>query len=126
MAASPAPESHLPLSVPVYQILLSLARVDLHGYAIIRDIAERTSGGVELTASTLYGALPRMLADGTIEEVPSASGGDGDGRRRSYRITEFGRTVARAEAGRLTRAVEQARAQGVVPDGDPVGSGRTR
>ncbi len=33
---------HLPLSVPVYQILLTLSDRALHGYAIIRDIRERT------------------------------------------------------------------------------------
>ena len=32
------PQDHLPLTVPVFQILLSLSDQDLHGYAIIQDI----------------------------------------------------------------------------------------
>ena len=43
-------EGHLPLTVPVFQILLAVADQDLHGYAIIQDIRDRTSGEVELTA----------------------------------------------------------------------------
>ncbi|MEM7417154.1 MAG: helix-turn-helix transcriptional regulator [Gemmatimonadota bacterium] len=61
MASDWDPAGHLPLSVPVHQILLSLAASDRHGYAIIKEIAERTEGDVTLTASTLYGALARML-----------------------------------------------------------------
>ena len=108
------PALALPLSVPVHQILLSLAGADRHGYAIIQDVRERTDGEVDLTASTLYGALSRMLADGTIEEIDAPE--DGDSRRRFYRVTEYGRAVARAEAGRLARALDQARAQGLGPE----------
>ena len=38
------PSSHLPLTVPVFQILVSLGDSELHGYAIIKDIRERTEG----------------------------------------------------------------------------------
>jgi DNA-binding PadR family transcriptional regulator len=118
---SESPESHIPLSVPVHQILLSLAGQDRHGYAVIQDIRERTEGGVVLTASTLYGALSRMLSDGTIKEVqrPKPTPKDWDGRRRYYRITPFGREVARAEAHRLFRVLDQARDQGLGPDAAP-------
>ena len=118
MSEAPTPESHLPLSVPVHQILLSLAGRDQHGYSVIQDIRERTSGDVELTASTLYGALSRMLADQLIREVedPQPEPEDWDGRRRYYRLTEYGRAVARAEARRLARTVEQAREKGLGPE----------
>ena len=98
---------HQPLSVPVYQILLSLAMADAHGYALIRDVHERTEGEVDLTASTLYGALQRMLDDGWIRETRDAAPSEGP-RRRVYAITEEGRSVATAEALRLQRAVLQA------------------
>ena len=97
----------LPLSVPVYQILLSLSTSEAHGYALIRDIRERTDGEVELTASTLYGALQRMLDDGWIQETGDAGTSEGP-RRRVYSITERGREIATAEAERLARAVRQA------------------
>ena len=43
--------SGTPLSAQVFHILLSLADEDLHGYAIIQDVAARTGGELRLTAS---------------------------------------------------------------------------
>lgn len=114
----PAHPEHLPLSVPVYQILLSLADRDLHGYAMIQEIRDRTEGEVDLTPSTLYGAVKRLEDGGLITEA--AERPDpllDDSRRRYYRITALGREVARAEALRLTRAVEQALGKGILQDG---------
>lgn len=109
-----AAEDHLPLSVPVYQILLSVSDRALHGYAVIQDVRARTAGEVELTASTLYGALRRMLDAGMVEEVDSPPDADADDpRRRYYAVTSFGRAVVRAEAERLERALAQARAKRV-------------
>jgi DNA-binding PadR family transcriptional regulator len=106
----------------VHQILLSLADAERHGYAIIQDIGVRTDGAVSLTASTLYGALSRMLADGAIEEVaePTSAPSGADARRRYYTVTERGRAVARAEAERLARTLEQARARGLGPEASSV------
>lgn len=117
MTKAPTPKSHLPLSVPVHQILLSLAGRDQHGYSVIQDIRERTMGEVELTASTLYGALSRMLEDELILEVeqPVPEPNDSDHRRRYYHITAWGREVARAEASRLLRTVDLAREKGLGP-----------
>ena len=98
-----------PLSPQVFQILLSLADgEDRHGYAILRDIEERTDGEIRLTASTLYAAIKRMLEAGLIAEVdaPEETGG---APRRCYRLRKAGRDVARAEAERLARAVDMAR-----------------
>jgi DNA-binding PadR family transcriptional regulator len=104
------PEDQLPLTVPVFQILLALADQDLHGYAIIRDIRARTDGEVELTASTLYAAIKRLLDSHLIEEVsarPKAN--EDDARRRYYRITPIGLDVARLETARLERTLRLAR-----------------
>lgn len=98
----------LPLSVPVYQILVALARGPAHGYALIEDIRERTGGEVDLTPSTLYGALHRMLDQGWIVEEAEEASDAGGPRRRVYGITEAGRDVARAEARRLHRAAAHA------------------
>ena len=107
---------HLPLSVPVYQILLSLSDRELHGYAVIQDIRSRTDDEVMLTASTLYGAVKRMLAASMIRELEERPATElDDARRRYYGITPFGRKVARAEALRLERALAQARAKSVLP-----------
>ena len=106
---SPTPA---PLSAPVFQILLSLADEDLHGYAIIQDVAARTDGEVRLTASTLYAAVKRLLDAGWIEELverPTAE--RDDARRRYYRLTPPGRDAARAEARRIDGLAAMARAK---------------
>jgi DNA-binding PadR family transcriptional regulator len=110
------PQQHLPLTVPVFQILLSLSDNDLHGYAIIQDIRERTNGEVELTASTLYAAIKRLLDTGLIEELDRRPGPDEDDpRRRYYRITTQGLDVARLEMARLERSLKTARQKKLVP-----------
>ena len=104
-----------PLSPQAFQILLSLVDGgDRHGYAILRDIEERTGGEVRLTASTLYAAVKRMLDAGLISEVdaPEESGG---APRRCYRLRKAGRDLARAEAERLARAVTMAREKRLLP-----------
>ena len=104
---NPTPESLLPLSVPVFQILLSLAEGDRHGYGIIGDIRDRTESDVVLSTSTLYGAIKRMMRDGLVERSEVTPDPDTDDeRRRYYRITEFGHEVAAYEARRISRLAE--------------------
>jgi DNA-binding PadR family transcriptional regulator len=98
------PRDFLPLSQQVFQVLLSLADGPQHGYAIITDIETRTTGEMRLTASTLYDALARLLDQDLIEELDRD-----DSRRRSYRLTKLGRSVAEAEARRLERLLAMAR-----------------
>jgi len=110
------PQQYLPLTVPVFHILLSLSDRDLHGYAIIQDIRERTGREVELTASTLYAAIKRLLDGRLIEELDTRPGPeDDDPRRRYYRITPLGTDVVRLETARLERAVKMARQKKLVP-----------
>jgi len=108
-------KAQLPLTVPVYQILLSVVGRDFHGYAIIQDIRGRTDGEVNLTASTLYAAIRRLLEGGMIAELAQRPVDDPDPRRRYYRITDFGRAVVRAEAERLERQVAMAREKSLLP-----------
>ena len=117
MSRSSHPSSQLPLSVPVFQILVSLADRDLHGYAIIQDVSSRTDGEVRLTASTLYAAMKRMLDAGMVDEVsePRRAPDGEDPRRRYYRMTPYGREVAQLEAARLERAAGMARAKRLLP-----------
>jgi DNA-binding PadR family transcriptional regulator len=80
-------------------ILASLARGELHGYGIARDVEELSEGQVRLTAGTLYGALNRLTADGLITESRELT--VGGRRRRYYRLTSAGQTVLAEEAARL-------------------------
>ena len=114
-----------PLSTPVFQILLSLLDEDLHGYAIIKDIAARSDGEVRLTASTLYGALARLIDAGWIEEMSTRPRAEPDDpRRRYYRITRMGLEAARAEARRLDRLAAMARAKRLLPPLRPSSAGK--
>jgi DNA-binding PadR family transcriptional regulator len=107
---SRAAEDLLPLRAVVFQVLLSLADGERHGYAIVQDIAERSTARVQLEPGNLYRHLKFMLDEGLIEEserrrVP----GKDDERRRYYRMTRFGRQVALAEAARLEAVAVEAR-----------------
>jgi DNA-binding PadR family transcriptional regulator len=99
----------------VFQILLSLADRDLHGYAIVADIRDRTGGALSLTASTLYAALKRLLDDRWIEEIDAPADERAGPPRRCYRLTPAGRAAGRAEAGRLDALSDQARAKRWLP-----------
>jgi DNA-binding PadR family transcriptional regulator len=69
---------------------------------------------LKLSPGTLYGSIKRMLEDGLIIEVDARRNADDDDeRRRYYRITQFGRDLAQAEADRLTVLLRQARAVGL-------------
>ncbi len=115
-ATNTQPEDLLPLSVPVFQILIALSEQDLHGYGIIGDVRERSAGEVTLSTSTLYGAIKRMMRDGLLEkaEMRPATESD-DERRRYYRITEFGRHVAQSEARRIERLADLVRDKQFLP-----------
>jgi len=103
----------LPLSPAVFHILLALADDDRHGYAIMRDIEDRTDGVVRVGPGMLYGSIKWLVADGFIEEAGPK--GKDDERRRYYRLTANGRALLKAEASRLEAAVGLARSRRVLP-----------
>ncbi len=106
----------LPLPPATFHILIALADEDRHGYAIIQDVEARTGGELRLSPGTLYRSIQRMLEQGLlVEPRQRPAPADDDERRRYYRITPFGRAVARAEAQRLADLVKLARASGFVP-----------
>jgi DNA-binding PadR family transcriptional regulator len=116
MARAKAPEDQLPLTPPVFHILVALSDGERHGYAIMRQVAEDTDGALQLGPGTLYGCLQRMLAAGLVEESdwrpePQLD----DERRRYYRISNFGTRVVKAEAKRLAAAVTAARSRRLLP-----------
>jgi len=105
-------ESLLPLTPAMFHVLIALADAERHGYAIIKEIARRTDGDIRLSAGTLYALIRRFADEGVIEESderpdPSLD----DERRRYYRLTPFGRELARAEARRLEALIVMARAK---------------
>jgi DNA-binding PadR family transcriptional regulator len=101
-----------PLPSAAFQILLSLADGDLHGYGIMRQVEDQTNGRVRLGPGTLYSSIQALLEEGLIEEVQRNGAGEpGHERRRYYRLTTSGRKLARSEAERLADLLRVARAK---------------
>ena len=100
----------LPLKADTFHVLLVLLRGERHGYAIMREAAERSEGRVELQAGALYRLLARLLDDGLVVESQRRPAADADDeRRRYYRITPLGKRVIAAEAERMAALAEEAR-----------------
>jgi DNA-binding PadR family transcriptional regulator len=104
----------------MFQIMLALADGERHGYAIMQEVKRQTGGATVLGPGTLYGTLRRLVAEDLIEESeerpdPALD----DERRRYYRLTDFGRRVARAEAERLNALVLVARTRSLLFDPEP-------
>lgn len=105
-----AADDFLPLKTDAFYVLLVLLHGERHGYAIMRDAAERSEGAVELQAGALYRLLRRMLDDGLVVESQRRPAADADDeRRRYYRITALGKRVIAAEAERMAALAESAR-----------------
>lgn len=101
-----------PLPSAAFQILLSLADEDLHGYGIMRQVAEQTNGRMRLGPGTLYSSIQTLLEERLIEEIePREDTKLGHERRRYYRLTSAGRKLARSEAERLAGLLRIARAK---------------
>src|ERR1700690_1875752 len=58
-----------PLPSAAFQILLALAGEDLHGYGIMRQVAEQTNSRMRLGPGTLYSSIQTLLEAKLIEEL---------------------------------------------------------
>jgi DNA-binding PadR family transcriptional regulator len=104
-----------PLPSAAFQILLSLAGEDLHGYGIMRQVAVQTDGRMRLGPGTLYSSIQTLLQEKFIEEVGLREDAKlGQERRRYYRLTSAGRKLARTEADRLAGFLRVARAKKIL------------
>jgi DNA-binding PadR family transcriptional regulator len=125
------PLSFLPLTPFAFQVLLALAEGPKHGYAIIKEVEERSGGSVRLRTGTLYTLLQRLLEESLIGEPGSTSGplvpgtptidaagpaARADSRRRYYELSALGDAVLRAEAQRLEGLIGDARRKHVLSD----------
>jgi DNA-binding PadR family transcriptional regulator len=90
-------------------MLLALGEGERHGYALKREILQRTGGKLNLGSGALYGSINKMLEQGLIEESEERPDAHlDDERRRYYRITPLGKRVAQAEAVRMRQLVRLA------------------
>ena len=94
----------MPLTVPIFYILLSLATKERHGYDIMRQVKLDSNDKVKLGAGTLYGALSRMLDNKLIVELKTSHA-----RRKYYQLTDKGRSILTNELQRYNEAVQLAK-----------------
>ena len=85
-----------PMTGQAFFVLTALADEPRHGYGIVGEVAELSSGRVRLKIGSLYGVLDRLAAEGLIEPDREEAH---DGRlRRYYRLTRDGRGALAQEA----------------------------
>ena len=94
----------LPLTHPIYHILLVLAAGQQHGYGLRREIVTSTEGHMRVGSGSLYRSLDVMLTTGLIGETWSTIN-DMPAPRRIFRLTDLGERVAQAETERLVQLV---------------------
>jgi DNA-binding PadR family transcriptional regulator len=107
-----ATQSHLPLTEPTFFVLLALAPGPQHGYAIMKQTAALSNGRVQMSTSTLYGAIRRLRDQGWITRSSMGSGIENGRERKAYQLTDQGRRILSAETARLHSLVELAQRAG--------------
>jgi DNA-binding PadR family transcriptional regulator len=104
------PRRFVPLKAQWFHIMLSLAGEEQHGYGIMQEVLNRTTGKVRLWPATLYGSIKRLIEADLIEESDERPAPElDDARRRYYRLTALGRRVLDAECDRLQELVRTIR-----------------
>ena len=103
----------LRLTPTYFHLLLCLADGAKHGYVMMQEIDEQTSGKLRLGPSSLYHSLGRLEEAGLIRET-AVAGADDEmhaERRRYYELTPAGRRRLKSEVGALAQVLEHARAR---------------
>ena len=108
-------QRHIPLKTHWFHVMLSLAGGEQHGYGIMQEVLNRTTGKVRLWPATLYGSIKRLAEAGLIEESDERPAPElDDARRRYYRLTPLGKRVLDAECERLEELVRSIRVKQAV------------
>jgi PadR family transcriptional regulator len=68
-------------------VLAALETHELHGYALIQELARRSSGAFDLPEGTIYPVLHRLETQGLLTSNWASHAGR---RRRVYRLTRSG------------------------------------
>jgi DNA-binding PadR family transcriptional regulator len=110
MEATQHPPATPPLSRTAVHVLFAIGPEERHGYAIMAEVARITNGAIRLGPGAIYTTIRRLLDDGLIAESDERPDPElDDQRRRYYRLTALGRTVAAAEVRRFETLVSAAR-----------------
>lgn len=87
------------LTESMFYVLLSLLRQERCGVEIVQAVDDLTAGRVRLGPGTLYTILAKFEEEGLIDQTAV------EGRKRTYCITERGRSLYRQEFSRLKLCV---------------------
>jgi DNA-binding PadR family transcriptional regulator len=110
MEAAERPPARPPLSRTAVHVLLAIGPEERHGYAIMAEVARITNGAIRLGPGAIYTTIRRLLDDGLIAESDERPDPElDDQRRRYYRLTALGRTVAATEVRRFETLVQATR-----------------
>ncbi|MEL7567995.1 MAG: PadR family transcriptional regulator [Dehalobacterium sp.] len=88
-----------PMTEAMYYILLALMNPN-HGYQLMAAIEQVSKGRIKMGPGTLYGVLTRLQKDKLIIIL------NDDGRRKTYAITEDGRSALKTEYKRLKDMIQ--------------------
>lgn len=97
-------DKNTPLTEALFYILLAVRKPN-HGYGIIQEVEELTSGRVVLGPGTLYGAIQSLEKKNWIRiySVDTESR-----KKKEYLITEAGKTAFEEEKKRLEELLRNA------------------
>ena len=97
-----APHARGPLTKPMFYILMSLLKRPMCGTEIADFALSHTGGRVRLGPGTLYTLLGKFLDEAWIEQT------EAEGRKRTYQLTDRGRSAYEAEVARLRACLADA------------------
>lgn len=108
--------TNTPLTPAVLHILLALSARERHGYGIMKQVDEESSGKVKMGPGTLYGSLNRMIEAGLIQESDKKIDPALDDERRVYyKITAIGKLALSGELARYNEVVALAKRNSLLP-----------
>ena len=90
------------LTESMFYVLMSFGNGPMCGIDIAEEIDRCTKGRLRIGPATLYTILGKFEKEQYIEEISV------EGRKRTYQITEKGRTAYREELTRLRQCIEDA------------------
>ena len=96
-----------PLPAASLHIVLALLDGELHGYALMRRVAELSDGAVRWAPERSTARSTGWSTTGLIVETTDRADRTESERRRYYELTATGRTVALAELARLRSLVHK-------------------
>ncbi len=88
------------LTEPMFYVLMAFLGGERCGTEITQFVERKTAGRVRLGPGTLYTLLAKFQDEGLIEETQV------EGRKRTYRLTDKGKTTWLEELERLRSCVK--------------------